>query len=197
VFRYRHLGDFQMIDLDTFTIQTKRFVLSIIEEKDQDDLFETMNNPHTANIISFLKWPMTQEQASQICKRSIKAFAEQSDFFFLARSKEDASPAGYFSLEIEDAHTAEVGYWVSENWKGKGCATEMLKALIEWSFKQKNLSRLVATAAFENSVSLKVLQKQGFQIIGKKDLATVKGTTLNCHLLELKKNSCSLKDCRN
>jgi len=36
-----------------------------------------------------------------------------------------------------------------------------------------------------NDASLKVLQKQGFHIIGKKDLKTAKCTILTCHLLEL------------
>lgn len=81
----------------------------------------------------------------------------------------------------------EVGYWVTQSWQGKGCATEMLRAMIKVAFEVCGIKRLLATAAIGNPASLRVLENQGFQIIGRKELPTAKGTTLICHLLELNK----------
>jgi [ribosomal protein S5]-alanine N-acetyltransferase len=170
----------QKIDLET-----NRFRLSLISKKDVDAVFETMNSRPTADIISFLKWPMTKDQASSWCARSEKGWAEKKEYLFLARNKEDGSPVGCISLHLEHANTGEVGYWVSEKWQGVGCATELLKAIIDLAFNTFDLSSLIATASVENPISLHVLQKQGFTIIGKKDLPTAKGTILHCHLLEL------------
>ena len=79
----------------------------------------------------------------------------------------------------------EVGYWVTESWQGKGCATEMLKAMIKVAFEVCGVTKVVATAAIGNPASLRVLENQGFRIIGRKELPTVKGTILICDLLEL------------
>lgn len=171
------------------TIETVRFKLSLIQREDVDAVFETMNSQKTADIITFLKWPITQNQAANWCEKAENGFQEQKEFLFLVRNKEDLSPVGCVSLHIkEDPDTCEVGYWVSENWQGKGCATEMLRAMIELAFHKGNFLRIIATAAIENPASLHVLQKQGFQIIGSKDLSTTKGTILKCHLVELRRN---------
>lgn len=173
---------------NSFNIETDRFKLSPIREADIESVFETMNSRGTADIISFLKWPMNLEQATSWCRRSEKGFNEQRELLFLARSKLDATPVGCIFIYISsDLRTGEVGYWVSENWQGCGSASEMLKAVIDFAFYKCDLSRLVATAAFENPISLRILQKFGFYLIGQKNLPTAKGTILTCHLLELQR----------
>lgn len=173
-----------------FVFETDRFKLSIIKSEDVDDVFETMNDPNTANIISFLKWPMTIEQANQWCQKSIKGLQELNEFLFIARSKIDSSPVGCISLHLEeDKKTGEVGYWISQNWQRRGCASELLEGMIHFAFDSCDLHKLLATAALENPISLRVLEKQGFKIIGKEDIPTAKKTVLSCHLLELKNKS--------
>ena len=113
---------------NNLVIEIDRFKLSPIQEADIEAVFETMNSRGTADIISFLKWPMNLEQAASWCRRSEKGLNEQREFLFLARSKLDATPVGCISIHISsDLRTGEVGYWVSENWQGRGCASEMLK----------------------------------------------------------------------
>lgn len=171
-------------------VETKRFTLTPVKHEDKEAVFITMNCPNTANIISFLKWPMNMEQASSLCLGFETLRAAGRGCLFLGRSKENSFPIGCIGLGLSDhdENTGEVGYWVTENWQKHGCATEMLTAIIDFAFSSScNLSRLVATAALHNHVSIKILEKQGFHIIGSKELPTVKGTTLDCHFFELKK----------
>jgi ribosomal-protein-alanine N-acetyltransferase len=173
----------------TLTLETERFTLSPLKKEDEDAVFVTMNCPTTAHIISFLKWPMTLDQASALCSKSVTGFAWKRGFICLARNKEDSSPVGCIGLGLadNDCKAAEVGYWVTENWQQRGCATEMLKAVIDFAFKPPcNLSRLTGVVAYENHISKRVLEKQGFQIVGSKVLRTAKGTNLSCHVYELK-----------
>lgn len=173
----------------SFSIETERLKISLIRSEDVSLVFETMNSQKTAEIISFLKWPMTLSQAASWCERAVKGFEAQTDFLFLVRNKKDSFPVGCICLlKKEEPHVMEVGYWVTEHWQGKGCASEMLKAMINVAFEVCGATKLIATAATGNPASLKVLENQGFRIIGKKELPTVKGTTLICHLLELQKN---------
>ena len=167
-------------------VETERFILTPIQAGDLEAVFETMNSRKTADIISFLKWPITQEQAMSWCERSVKGLATGKGFVFLARDKKAASPVGTIGLFMtEDPEVGEVGYWITENWQGQGVASEILKSIIAFA-SQKGLSKLIATAAIENPISLRVLEKQGFKIVGTKELPTAKGKPLTCHLLELK-----------
>lgn len=167
-------------------VESTRFRLTLIREADVEAVFTTMNCRKTADIISFLQWPMTLEQAANWCKKSEKGIAEQNEFLFLAKDKTDSAPVGCISLHHGEEQTSEVGYWITENWQGCGCASELLQTVIDFAFKQRHLSKLVAAAALQNIVSLRVLQKNGFSIIGQKFLPTAKGTILTCHALELK-----------
>lgn len=168
----------------SYIIETERLKLSLIQQNDLDAVFETMNSKKTADIISFLNWPMTKQQAALWCDRSVKGFEKQTDFLFLARDKNNISPIGCICLLLsEDKHEGEIGYWVTEKSQGLGFATEMLKAIVDLAFNTLCLKTVLATAAIENPESLRVLEKQGFRIIGFKDLPTAKGTILKCHLL--------------
>ena len=175
--------------LCSFRKETERFIISLIQPKDLSLVFETMNSQKTAEIISFLQWPMTLSQAEKWCEKAVNGLKSQTEFLFLACDQKDASPVGCICLlRTKELDTMEVGYWVTESNQGRGCATEMLKAIIEVAFETCDATKLIATAAIENPVSLKVLQKQRFQMIGKKELPTAKGKPLVCHLLELDKN---------
>lgn len=176
-----------MKSMSDYSIETNRFILSLIQEKDADDVFAIMNDKATADIISFLKWPITMEQAEHWCQRSLKGFAHGNEFLYIARAKENHKPVGCISVHsTSEPQVAEVGYFVNKDYQGKGCATEMLKAIIHFALKLSKVSILRATAAFENVVSSHILTKEGFVLIGTKDLPTAKGTTLHCQLYEYK-----------
>lgn len=176
---------------NSFIKETERFIISLIQLEDISLVFETMNSQKTAEIISFLRWPMTRSQAEKWCQKAISGHKAQTDFLFLVRDRKIASPVGCICLlsAHKNRDVMEVGYWVTEIWQGKGCATEMLKAMTEVAFEELGVTKLIATAAKRNPASLRVLKKQGFQITGIKELPTAKGTSLTCHLLELQKNN--------
>lgn len=177
----KHISNF-------FRKETEQFVISLIQPEDLDPVFETMNSQKTAEIISFLQWPMTRSQAEKWCQKAISGHKAQTDFLFLVRDRKSDSPVGCICLlSAKERDAMEVGYWVTEIWQGKGCATVMLKVMIEGAFEELGVTKLIATAAIGNPGSLRVLEKQGFQIIGVKELPTAKGTPLICHLLELYK----------
>lgn len=172
----------------SFVKETERLILSIIQLKDLQDVFETMNSQNTAETITFLQWPMTLSQAENWCKKSEKGLKTQTEFLFLARDRVDGSPIGCICLlKTKEPNAIEVGYWISESKQRKGFASELLKAMKEIAFELLGADKLIATAAIGNPASLRVLEKQGFKIIGKKELPTVKGTPLLCHLLEVHK----------
>jgi RimJ/RimL family protein N-acetyltransferase len=144
---------------NSFTFETERFKLSLIQPDDATSLFETMNSQKTAEIISFLRWPMTLEQAESMCAWAVEAIKNQTGFLFLARNRKDSFPVGFIGVySKEEPHVLEVGYWVTESWQGKGCATEMLKGMIKLAFEKCDAIKLIATVAIEIQFLLEFLR---------------------------------------
>jgi [ribosomal protein S5]-alanine N-acetyltransferase len=58
--------------------------------------------------------------------------------------------------------SAEMGYWLSEDFWGRGMATRAVSAMSEWAFDNYKLTRVFAMAFAHNAASIRVLEKSGF-----------------------------------
>jgi len=59
--------------------------------------------------------------------------------------------------------SAEMGYWLSETYWGRGLATRAVSATADWAFENYRLTRIFALAFDHNVASMRVLEKAGFQ----------------------------------
>lgn len=60
----------------------------------------------------------------------------------------------------------ETGYSVLPAYQGLGYATEMVGALVDWAMAQPGVDRVIADTHADNTPSLQLLRKLGFQSIG-------------------------------
>ncbi len=75
---------------------------------------------------------------------------------------------GVIGLTIEAAHKrAEAGYWIGTPFWGRGYASEALKAIIEFGFKQLDLNRIHASHFVRNPASGRVMIKAGMSYEGR------------------------------
>lgn len=63
----------------------------------------------------------------------------------------------------------DIGYSIVPNYQGKGYATEMGKAMVEWGLSQPNVKKIVATCNPDNLSSQRVLNKIGFSLTNTTD----------------------------
>ncbi|GEO69276.1 GNAT family N-acetyltransferase [Levilactobacillus acidifarinae] len=61
---------------------------------------------------------------------------------------------------------AEVGYWLSTPMTGRGIMTRALRAMLDLSFTQQHLEKVILVAATDNRPSNRVAQSLGFQLDG-------------------------------
>lgn len=58
-------------------------------------------------------------------------------------------------------HCAEVGYWIGEEYWGKGIVSEAVKALVDYTLENTEVIRLYAEVFDNNKASARVVEKAG------------------------------------
>lgn len=71
---------------------------------------------------------------------------------------------GYIHREVD---CAEVGFLFAPESQGKGYATESLRAVCDYAFKEGGIRRLTATVTAGNMASRRTLEKIGFRLEGE------------------------------
>lgn len=85
-----------------------------------------------------------------------------------------------------DRRSAEIGYWLSEQYWGQGIATEAVRALSEQGFTTYGMCRIWANVFEWNPASMRVLEKAGFVREGLlRQAATKDGQTIDVVLFAL------------
>ncbi len=86
-----------------------------------------------------------------------------------------------FTVQYDVARrSAEVGYWLGEDFWGRGIATEALIAVTDHAFSNYDVCRLYAHVFDWNRASARVLEKAGYEFEGRmKKSVTKDGQTID------------------
>jgi len=93
----------------------------------------------------------------------------------------DGDMAGSIGFTLkEDVYrkTAEIGYFIAEEYWGRGIATEAIRQLIEYIEKNFDLVRIYAEVFEHNKASMKVLEKNGFYLECIRKKAAIKNNVI-------------------
>ena len=110
-------------------------------------------------------FPYRIEDARSFIERTISDQPEQNFCIEI-----NGSAAGGIGLRLgQDVHrhTAEFGYWLAEEFWGKGIMTEAVTAFVNYCFDNFSLNRMFAAAYANNPASARVLEKAGFVFEGR------------------------------
>jgi RimJ/RimL family protein N-acetyltransferase len=73
-----------------------------------------------------------------------------------------------FSVQADVCYrSAEIGYWLGEEFWGRGIATQALMTVTEYAFASFDLCRLYAHVFDWNAASARVLEKSGYSFEGR------------------------------
>ncbi len=108
--------------------------------------------------------------------------------------QDEKKPVTHFAIEVdaklaggtgvilkEDVYrcSAEIGYWLGEEFWGKGIATEAIRQLMEKIIKDyPDVIRVYAETFAFNKASMKVLEKNGFHLESIRKKAVIKNGIL-------------------
>lgn len=130
------------------------------------DLIKIANNANVARTMNdHFPHPYTKESG--------KAFIEMAKgqkptrIFAIVADDVIVGAAGIHPQDGVLRKNAEIGYWLGEEYWGKGFAAEAVKQLVAYSFNNFDVNRLFGRVFENNTASAKVLQKNGFVLEAK------------------------------
>jgi RimJ/RimL family protein N-acetyltransferase len=89
----------------------------------------------------------------------------------------DRAAVGGIGFVLKDdifRRSAEIGYWLGEEFWGRGIVSEALQAMTEYAFANFDLCRIYAGVFEWNTASMRVLEKAGYEFEGRMRKAVMK-----------------------
>ncbi len=156
-------------------IKTKRLILRPLRISDASDVVKNMNNLEVSKWLLVVPYPYTLKDAKEWIKRNRKKWRmkKKDDSTFGIELKEEGNVIGGIGIHSVDKYSAEVGYWLGENYHRKGYGSEALEAVIRFAFNHLRLKRIEAGVFAGNPSSGKLLEKFGFVKEGMKREARI------------------------
>lgn len=149
------------------------------EWRDRDAIVRHANNRNVwINLRDRFPHPYTLVDARNWLESVIGLKPESN--FAIAVDNEAVGGIG-FTVQSDVGHrSAEIGYWLGEEFWGRGIATEALVAVTEHAFANYDLCRLYAHVFEWNAASARVLEKAGYEFEGRlKKSVTKDGHTID------------------
>jgi [ribosomal protein S5]-alanine N-acetyltransferase len=149
------------------------------EWRDRDNIVRHANNRKVwINLRDRFPYPYTINDARNWLESVIGLQPETH--FALAVGGEAVGAIG-FSLQPDiGSRSAEIGYWLGEEFWGRGIATEALVAVTDLAFANHDLCRLHAHVFEWNPASARVLEKAGYTCEGRlRKSCTKEGQTID------------------
>lgn len=135
-----------------------------VRELDQDDLASLVTHANNRNVARNLEdrfpHPYTLEHAEKWLAR-----LHQQDpvtHFAITDANQVIGMIGIDQRPDVYRCTADLGYWLGEDFWGRGIATRAVRAMTAWGFRSLGVTRIQARVFETNPASGRVLEKAGF-----------------------------------
>lgn len=169
--------------LTTFQLSLGR--LRPWREGDEDALSRHASNRNIwNNVRDFFPYPYTPRDAHSWV-RANKSYQQPNNLAV----EVDGQAVGNIGFTVKDdiyRYNAEIGYWLSEPYWGRGIMTEAIPIMTDYIFKNFQVNRLFACVLEGNTGSMRVLETAGYQCEAVLRKAAIKNNQyLNEHIFAL------------
>jgi len=118
------------------------------------------------NLRDGLPYPYTEQDGENYISEMLSANEDETFAFAITADNKVIGSIGVFRQENIHRQTAELGYYISEEYWGKGIMTEAVKQICKYVFSNSDIIRIYAEPFAYNIASCRVLEKAGFQYEG-------------------------------
>ena len=137
----------------------------LLEERHAQELTDLIerNREHLRAWLPWVDTNRTVEDRKNFIRGALKQFAHNKGFVAgIWHEGRLAGVIGYDPIDWENRST-ELGYWLGEEYQGKGLVTAACRALVEHAFGELDLNRVVIPCAPENENSCAIPERLGFR----------------------------------
>jgi len=144
-------------------IHLEKCILRPWKAGDVDSLAKSANN---TNVAFFLRdvfpSPYSVKDAEYFISQVIEFNRNQLILAIVVDQKAVGSIGGHFQNDVYSG-TVEIGYWLDEQYWGKGIVTDAVKWITQYIFTYYEIRKIYAAVFDKNLASVKVLEKCGFE----------------------------------
>ena len=134
---------------------------------DSADLASAISNPKVQeNLRDGLPYPYTEQDGIEYIQAMLSADRNETFAFAITVDNKAIGSISVFRQGNIHRRTAELGYYISEAYWGRGIMTEAIKQICEYVFSHSDIIRIYAEPFAHNTASCRVLEKAGFQLEG-------------------------------
>ena len=144
------------------TCKIRKWALS-----DAKDLAAALSNTKIQdNLRDGLPYTYTEQDGVDYISAMLSADENETFAFAITTDSKVIGSIGVFRQGNIHRQTAELGYYVAEEYWGKGIMTEAVKQICKYVFDKSDIIRIYAEPFAYNAASCRVLEKAGFQYEG-------------------------------
>jgi len=137
------------------------------ELSDAADLAAVISNKKVQdNLRDGLTYPYTQEDGKEYISAMLSAKEDETFAFAIVADGKVIGSIGCFRQGNIHRRTAELGYYIAEEYWGRGIMTEAVMQICQYVFGRSDILRIYAEPFAHNAASCRVLEKAGFQYEG-------------------------------
>ena len=137
------------------------------ELSDAIDLAAALSNKKVQdNLRDGLPYPYTEQDGTDYISAMLSADENETFAFAITVDEKVVGSIGIFRQGNIHRQTAELGYYIAEEYWGKGIMTEAVKQICGYVFDKSDIIRIYAEPFAYNAASCRVLEKAGFQYEG-------------------------------
>ncbi len=118
------------------------------------------------NLRDGLPYPYSEQDGIDFISSMLSANEDETFAFAITLDDKVIGSIGVFRQQNIHRQTAEMGYYIAEEYWGKGIMTDAVKQICEYVFKNSDILRIYAEPFAYNTGSCRVLEKAGFQYEG-------------------------------
>jgi [ribosomal protein S5]-alanine N-acetyltransferase len=149
-------------------METERLFLKLYEKKDKEYFVKLATD---ADVMKYVdRGVLTPEQSESLWQKLVKDFYAQGvDTIWAVLAKEDSRYIGHAAIgpRPEKSEDWEISYLLKGDEWNKGFATEIVRGIIDYGFKDLNLPEVFATVKPANKNSIRVLKKAGMSFLSQ------------------------------
>ena len=157
---------------------------------DAKNLADALSNPKIQdNLRDGLPYPYMEQDGIEFISEMLSADENETFAFAIIVDNIAIGSIGVFRQGNIHKRTAELGYYIAEEYWGRGIMTEAVEQICEYVFDKSDIIRIYAEPFAYNIASCRVLEKAGFQYEGTLRSNAVKnGKVIDMKMYSLLKN---------